>query len=262
MMTNTYQPGSSAVHLFDPRAKLISLLAFVIALFLPVRVVAFAPYIAALCGLIVLSLRFRELALPILTILPILILVLLLTPPFHRTGTVLIRFFGWTYLTTGGLTEAMRMICRFSGITLAFFLYFRTTDLDSFILALRWFGLPFRAALVATLAFRYIPFMFDLYGNIVDAHKLRLPAESKPRRGFGRLVELMPVLTSVLIQAVKSIPTLSMALEMRGIGRSETRTSLREMKKGANLLIHFVAAAALVALIYGPLLSLPSASLR
>ncbi len=254
MMTNTYQPGASAAHLFDPRAKLISLLAFVVALFLPVRVVNFLPYIAAISALIALCLRVRELAKPLLAILPVLVLVLVLTPPFHRHGEVLIRFFGWTYLTSGGLSEALRMICRFSGITLAFFLYFRTTELDSFVLTLRWFGLPFQAALVITLAFRYIPFMFDLFVNITDAHKLRIPRDSKPRRGFGRLAGLMPILTSVLIQAVKSIPTLSMALEMRGVGRPQPRTSFRRPKTGSELLLHFDAALGLTGLIFMPLL--------
>ena len=47
----------------------------------------------------------------------------------------------------------------------------------------------------------------------------------------------LPVLTSLLIEAVKGIPLLAMALESRGFGRRNPRTVYAELKKGRRLVV-------------------------
>ena len=232
MISGAFLPGSSMVHRTDPRIKLALLIVWVVALILPVSLLSLAGYYLGLVLLITLALSFREVLQPLKTIWPILLLVALLTPPFHHAGRTLFQIGTSVTITLGGLQEALILIIRFSGITSAFFLFFRTTSIDDFILTLRWYGLPYSGALVITIAFRYIPSLLQLYHNIEDAHALRRPVQSGKAtlNPVKKFTHLFPTLVSVMIHSIKSIPTLSMALESRGFGRSNSRTSYRRLR--------------------------------
>lgn len=248
--------GTTVVHRYDPRAKTLLLLAFLVLFFLPIRVGYLAAYLAVLVALSGVFLGISNTLRPIRLILPILVLVLLLTPPFYREGNALLTVRGLTVLSVSGLMLALRLIIRFSGITMAFYLFIGTTDPDDLILAIRWFRLPFSVALVLGIALAYIPTILTLYDQVRDAHRLRLAVEgevgmaaARPRkRGlFKRLREAIPVLTSVLILSVRRIPTLAMALECRGVGRKNPRTSYHTLKTGTALLRDGAIATAAVA---------------
>lgn len=231
MIVDFFRPGNSFLHRFDPRAKLILLAPLFACFFLPVPPWVQLPYAVVLGVVIVSALGLPELLKPLRAIAPVLILICLLTPPFHREGRVLLRILSIPFLTSEGLVETFMFLIRFLGITLAFVAVFRSIDLDELVLSLRWFGLPYSICLVVVIAFRYIPSLSTTWRDVVDAHKLRSGASAS--RGRGRLVErYLPVLTSVLIQAVKGMPTLAMVLESRGFGRSNPRTSYVELKKG------------------------------
>lgn len=252
--------GASAVHHYDPRAKTLLLLAFLVLFFLPIRVGHLGAYLAVVVVLSGAFLGIPNTLRPIRLILPILILVLLLTPPFYREGSALVTIRGFTVLSVTGLLLALRLIIRFTGITMVFYLFIGTTDPDELILAFRWFRLPYTVSLVLSLALGYIPTIRTLYDQVRDAHRLRLAGEGegigvagvRPQgRGlFKRLREAIPVLTSVLILSVRRIPTLAMALECRGVGRKNPRSSYHTLKTGGALLrdggIAAVAAAVLV----------------
>ena len=238
MISSTYIEGDSLVHKADPRLKLILLLSWVVALILPSPLFTISAYYLALVLLISLSRRFSDALLPLKSIWPILLLVFILTPPFHREGELLFSIGGWLQITAGGLTEAFTLIIRFSGITSAFFLFFRTTTIDCFILSLQWFGMPYTAALVITIAFRYIPSLIQLYRNIQDAHALRRPPQTQ-KSAFNlkkKAAHLFPTLVSVMIHSIKSIPALSMALEIRGFGRHNSRTSYMSLPASRSMI--------------------------
>jgi len=238
MIATLYRPEGSLLHRFDSRVKLVNLLTLVVIFFLPLRLAHLAAYLAAAVALVVAVLGAGELWRPVRTILPILLLVLVLTPPFHREGTALIG--GFPLLTDLGLQEALRLVIRFTGITLLFFAYLRTTDPERLVLSLRWFGLPFGAALVISIAFQYIPNFKILYDQVRDAHRLRQAAgpdggrAGRPRRTgvFRRLGHSVPVLTSVLILSVRRIPVLAMVLESRGVGRANRRSTYHPLPSG------------------------------
>ncbi|MFO7849906.1 MAG: energy-coupling factor transporter transmembrane component T [Spirochaetia bacterium] len=227
MITSGYLQGSSFLHTLDPRIKSALLVITAISFFFPVPLMITSMYLS-LCALAVLtSLGIRELWIPIKTILPLLILVALLTPPFHSSGEILFTLWGPISISSGGLKETLRLLMRFSGITLSFFLFFRTTSIDALILTLRWYRLPYSFTLVLTIAFRYIPYAASLYRSVSDAHRLRRPSNAPSRRRLkGRIQQVFPTLVSVMIHAVKTIPSLAMALESRGFGRPERRSSL------------------------------------
>jgi energy-coupling factor transport system permease protein len=245
-------PGTSLFHRLDPRAKLFLLAVFVSCFFIPVPLWAMAATLAVLAILIAGSCGPRELGKAVLAILPVLLVIVLLTPFVNRGGEVLWAPFGWKILTSEGLSQSLRMVLRFTGLTLAFFAVFRTLDMNDMVAALRWYGLPFKASLVTIIALRFIPTLFAVYGNVQDAHTLR--------RGGGRSVGFfgrsLPVLTSVFIQAIRGIPSLAMALEMRGFGRKGRRSVYRSLPTGAGVAVSWVAAGLAAAALYSPLLLL------
>jgi energy-coupling factor transport system permease protein len=243
MIVDFFRPGTSALHSFDPRAKLPLLLVITVCFFLPIRLGISAAYVALLAVAVGASLGPRELGKAVLAISPLLLVICAFTPLFARGGGLLWAPFGLPYITSAGLLQTARLVIRFTGITLAFFSVFRTIELNDLILALRWYGLSHRMSLVLTITLRFIPTLAQTYVNVRDAHALR--------KSWGRrekpMERLIPVLTSLVIQAVREIPTLAMVLESRGFGRSNPRTQYAELPGGSRLARH-MAAAAVIAL--------------
>lgn len=236
MSVDFFRPGHSFLHRFDPRAKLILLLPLFSSFFLPGPTWLPATYVGGLALAIGWALGPRDLKAPLRAIAPILLLICLLTPPFHMQGKPILRAFSLPLLTSEGLRETILLCTRFTGITLACFAVFRTLDLNDFVLSLRWFGIPFNLCLVLIVALRYIPSMGETWRNVRDAHKLRTGPP-----GHGRTMRMrgwMPVLTSIMIEAVKGIPALAMALESRGFGRKTLRTSYAVLPPWNRLAAH------------------------
>jgi energy-coupling factor transport system permease protein len=249
MVMEFARPGKSLLHKLDPRSKLAGLVAFIPAFFVfpsPLLPVVYATGLALAVGV---CLGARELARSLGAVAPLLCVIAILTPAFHRGGTILWSPFGLAFLTTDGLRESLRLVGRFAGLTLAFYAVFRTLEQDELVLALRWYGLPFRAALVLIVAFRFIPTFFALSRGVQDAHALRRAAEKSP----GFFARMLPQMTSVFVQAVRMIPALAMALETRGFGRRGPRTEWRLLPGGRRLTVSFIATGLLAIIVYTPL---------
>ena len=252
MIVEFYKPGTTVLHRLDPRAKLVLLVVVLAAFFLPSAPWVLLVFTAAIASVIALFLGPAQLVPPLKTLWPILILIALLTPPFHRAGAPVLQVLGFTLVTTDGLNTTVVMLLRFLGITLGFFTVVRTLALDDMVLGLRWFGLPYSACLVMTITLRTIPTLGATWHNVLDAHRLRSGSSPGGRR--RKLVETyLPVLTSVLIEAVKGIPLLAMALESRGFGRRNPRTTLAGLKQGRELIGDVMALAAAAAAFLWPL---------
>jgi len=240
-----YREKRSLLHAYDCRLKLVLLPLLVVYFFLPQGLPISAGVTSLLLILILAVLGWKDLVLPLSMIGPLLILILLLTPLFHRTGTPLVTAGSFLLVTSDGLTEAFQYALRLTGISIIFFLFFRTTPMEDILLALSWYRLPYTVTLVISIALRYIPHIAGLYGKIKSAHALRCGIHDKTirkRRGFHPAA-LFPVLVSLMIQSVKTIPTLTMALELKGVGRDNRRTRVRSLpavpRPGAQILCTF-----------------------
>ena len=248
MMVDLFSPGDSFLHRFDPRVKLLMVVPLCACFFTAAPVWVLLPEVLLLVLVVLLALGPRELARPFAAIGPVLLLIALLTPPFHRGGIAYLRIAGWPILTSEGVDWTVRLLARFAGITLACVAVLRSIDLDHLVLSLRWFGLRYDLCLVVVIAFRFIPSLGATWRNVLDAHRLRSsPEELQSRR--GRSAQYLPALTSVLVEAVKGIPALAMALESRGFGRSNPRTSYLQLKGGGPLVLDAVVGALVCALL-------------
>ncbi len=254
MIASFYLPGRSVLHRLDPRVKAPLVLCLLVLFFLPLPLWNTAAYLGFLVLLLLFALGPKELGRPLAAVLPILVLVAVLTPPFHPAGRVYLKAGGLILLSAAGLLEAARLMVRFAGVTLLFYAYLRCTEPNRLILSWRWYGLPFPAALVIGTSLQFIPHLYGLYQAAQDAHRLRLAERAGGgRAGFlGGLRGRVPVLTSVLIQAVRAIPALAMALESRGLGRSEKRTEYLRLKPLRLLAREAAAGAAVMAALVAP----------
>ncbi|MCL2294902.1 MAG: energy-coupling factor transporter transmembrane protein EcfT [Spirochaetes bacterium] len=232
MFSDTYLNRDSFIHRLDPRIKLFFLLFFSIFFFLPLILLKYYGVVLLIFLTGIISIGFKEIVKPLKMISPILILIILLTPPFYPDGEAYLILFNYPLVTDKGLYQAFFLIGRFSGLTLLFYLFLRTVKMEDFALSLRFFKLPYTATLVISLTFRYLPYAASIYENTTDAHKMRLTNYSEPVSKWNfpaRFKKLLSILTSVLIQSVKSIPNLAMVLETRGIGRNSKPGKMKKM---------------------------------
>ncbi|MBI9094526.1 MAG: energy-coupling factor transporter transmembrane protein EcfT [Sphaerochaeta sp.] len=230
MTTNTFVAGNGFLYRMDPRAKIMSMLLICIWLFLPVTLEGLSVTVVLLILVGSVNTGLSHTAKTFRSILPMLVFMVLFMPFNVRLGQSLITVGSFTLITQEGALQAARLGGRFIGITYACTLLFATTPMTEVMLALRWYRLPYKASLVITLSFTYIPFIADSFTQIMESHRLREGGDLEKKRSiFKRLRDLLPTLTSALVVALRSIPYLAMSLEQRGFGRSEKRTSYHSL---------------------------------
>jgi energy-coupling factor transport system permease protein len=237
MTTDTFIAGRGFLYRMDPRAKIVLLLLLVVWFFLPVSLLGLL--LMALCLLFVsfLSTGGKATGKVMLSILPMVVFMVLFMPFSSRDGQAIVRIGSFVLLTKEGMLQTLLLILRFLGITVSCTLLFSTTRMPDVMLALSWYRLPYRAVLVISLAFTYIPFISDSFGEIMDSHKLR-EAEGEGKK--HRLKDMVPTLTSALVVSLRSIPFLAMSLEERGYGRKEKRSSYHDLSSYHHLLRDFL----------------------
>ena len=229
MKTNSYIALSTPYYSFDPRAKLLFTLLMAAVCFLPSRWEAQCLLTLALLILSLSQIGVKNTLHNLLVILPIIIIMTLLLPLNGRGGEVYFSLFGFDLVTEKAVRVWCRLINRFTFLCTICSLLMETTKTSDLILAMRWYRLPYSAALVLSLALRLIPTFAGSFKEIKDSQSLRLPnpgEEEKKRRGYKGA---FPTLISVIVVSVKSISTTSEALELRGYGR-EGRTSYRKLE--------------------------------
>ena len=247
MIDTLYRSRTSLLHRYDCRLKLFLLPVMTVFFFLPLSAVASGLYTGTLIFLVLVLLGGRDMLIPLKMIFPLLILILILTPLFNRSGELLLQAGNMVLVSDRGLEEALIYICRFTGISFLFFIFFRTTPMEDILLGLHWYRLPYTAVLVISIALRYIPHLAGLYSQIRAAHALRQTAGGRRTRGIGRIKNLFPVLVSLVIQSVKTIPVLTMALELKGIGREGVRSRYRTLPAAPAPLLQITFSLALLA---------------
>jgi energy-coupling factor transport system permease protein len=241
MTTNTFIAGNGFLYRFDPRAKILSLILFCIWFFLPVTLTGLYVTVGAIILVGTLSTNLGWCWRTCKSILPMLVFMILFIPFNIRSGEPIATIGGWTVATREGVLQVARLVGRFVGITYVAMLLFSTTRMNEVMLSLRWYRMPYKVSLVIALAFTYIPFIADSFGQIADSHRLREAGEGEETRSvFSRLSNLVPTLTSALVVALRSVPYLAMSLEQRGLGRAGRRTSFHTLDSYRHAFTHFL----------------------
>jgi len=236
MTTSTFVAGNGILYALDARAKLLLVLLMCVLVFFPLSQLGLWVVFLSTLLMAWRATGFRQALQPLRSIAFILIIMVLFTPITYRGGTVLIHIGDWNLVTQEALWNLSTLMARFLAITYICTLYVWTTPMADINLALRWYGLSFQAAMVLTLAFRFIPFIADSFRMIQDSHALRMSDEqSVGKSRTQQLKDAIPTVTAALVFALKSIPHVAMSLEHRGLGRSPKRSSYRQLKAKGGL---------------------------
>lgn len=250
MNTSTFVAGRGWLYRFDPRAKILLMILLCVLFFMPITLAGLAVSVLLVIAVGWFNTGRRNMVSVFRSITPMLLFMLLFAPFNVRGGEVLYSIGSVTIITVEGAVQALRLACRFIGITYVCTLLFATTVMGEIMLALRFWRLPYKAALVVTLSFSSIPFIAESFSQIAESHSLREAADEEQKGLVQRLKDLVPTLTSVLVVALRSIPNLAMSLEMRGLGRSEVRTSYRSLDAYTRLFTDFVISITIVTVLW------------
>lgn len=230
MTTSTFIAGKGVLYQADARAKLLALILLCVLVFLPISTFGIWIIFGFAWVFACRATGLKQALQPFKSILFMLIIMAVFAPMTYREGSVALKFGSHMILTYEALENLSVLIARFLSITYLCTLYVWTTPMADINLALRWYGLSYRAALVLTLAFRFVPFIADSFTMIQDSHALRTSAVYAGKKPWRqRMSDAVPTVTAALVFALKSIPYLAMSLEHRGLGRAQKRTSFRHL---------------------------------
>ncbi len=139
---------------------------------------------------------------------------------FCREG-VLIYQWGILKIYSQALPLAITGILKSILIVFASMQFFTSASAQDFTLMLMKFKIPYRFAMLVGLCVRFLPLMKAEYISIIDSQRTRgLKMES----AWDNLKAILPTFMPFLYRAVRRSTETALAMELRGYGRSKTRT--------------------------------------
>jgi len=150
--------------------------------------------------------------------------------------------------TLYGATVGIRLVC----FILATVIFLACTRIEDFTYALSRLGVPYVASFTLSLAFRLTPLFMETGATIVMAQRARgLDLDSGGL--IARLRRYVPILIPILVSGLRRADQLAVALESKGFGRRNKRTTLSEYPvtwRDAALLFAVLAVALICAISY------------
>ena len=252
-----YFPGTSVIHRMDPRAKLILLMVYIVALFLAVSWVSYGLLLAFLLVVIKIS------AIPPKSIvkgMKPLVFILVFTGVLNifftaGEGTPLVSFWG-IEIYEEGLKRAFFMVVRILMLISGTFLLTYTTSpialtdaLESLLSPLKKIGIPVHElSMMMCIALRFIPTLIEETDKIMCAQKAR-GADFENGSIVDRAKALVPILVPLFISAFRRADELATAMECRCYHGDEGRTKMKLLRYKRNDFCAFGAGILLMAVV-------------
>jgi energy-coupling factor transport system permease protein len=150
--------------------------------------------------------------------------------------------------TLDALWKAVGLAARVFDLGLAFSLLLWTTEPGDAVAGLTRMGLPFELGFPAIMALQYVASLRRLFQHILEAQQSRGLTFSR-----GNPIQMarayIPVLIPLIIAALRSVDSLSLALQSRGFALNRQRTSRRQLSlRGGDWLFLFGTWGALIGL--------------
>ena len=233
-----YFPGSSPIHRLDPRAKLVALILYIVALFLAEWFVSYAIMLATLILVVGLStVKPKALLRGMKPILFLLIFTGVLNM-FYTPGRELVSFWIFT-ITYEGILHAFFMVIRIMMLISCTFLLTYTTSplaltdgLEGLLSPLKKIKVPVHElAMMMSIALRFIPTLIEETDKIMSAQRAR-GADFETGNLIQRAKALVPVLVPLFISAFRRADELACAMECRLYHGGANRTRLHSLKYG------------------------------
>ncbi len=230
-------PGSSIIHRFDPRAKLIFILFFVAAIFIADSPIAYAVVLTVLIlGISLSTVRFSVFRRGLKPILIIVLFTAVMNLFFTQSGDNLFSW-GIFHITTGGVERAFYMMLRIIMLLLSTLLLTYTTSplmltdgLEHLMRPLKALKVPVHDfSMIMGIALRFIPTLIQETDKIISAQKAR-GADFESGNLLRRAKALIPILIPLFVSAFRRADELSIAMDCRCYTGSGQRTRLRELR--------------------------------
>ncbi len=236
-----YFPGKSPIHMLDPRTKLVSLIVYIVALFLASNWISYGVMLAFLVGFIAIS---RIPAKSFINGMKPLILILVFTGLlnlFFTTGDK--PLVDWWFITIypEGVVRAVFMVARILMLITGTFLLTYTTSpisltdgLESLLSPAKVIRVPVHElSMMMCIALRFIPTLIEETDKIMSAQKAR-GADFETGKLTQRVKALVPILVPLFIGAFRRADELATAMECRCYHGGDGRTKMKLLRYSRN----------------------------
>jgi len=236
MIQIKYFPGNTVLHRLDPRAKFLLLFLFLFAevAFLDIRILIF-PFVASILVFASARIPYKESKSTLKFLFTIIVVISTINAMFSFTrpqvpNPHVIASVWIIQLTTEGIVFAIASLMRLLSFALVSMSVIMTTDPTVYAPALARIGIPYKLAFVVDLAMRYLPYYVDEFQTTMNAQMAR-GYTVRARGGLlGRIMNTVPLLVPVAINAMLSIYDVADAMELRAFGASSKRTWYRTLR--------------------------------
>lgn len=233
-----YLPGDSILHRLDPRAKIVFVLLFSIALFAMNGFASLALSAALLVALAALGgVHLRALFRGLKPVLFLLAIAVIMNAFFVPGPQIKLAFLS---LSSRGLRLGFVVAARLALLMLGTTLLTLTTTpieltdgVERLLMPFRRFGMPaHELAMMMTIALRFIPTLMDEADKLIKAQAAR-GADFESGNIVRRARSFIPVLVPLFVGIFRRADELASAMEARGYRGGKGRTRLRELKMQA-----------------------------
>ena len=234
-----YYPAKSFVHNMDPRAKLVLVIAYIVAIFLASNFYALAAVTLFLVIAVIFSrVPFGRVLRSVKMILFVIIFTAILNLFFYSEGEDAHMIWEWKFLSLSWesvintIFLAMRLFLLVMGtsiLTLTTTPVALTDGIESLLTPLKWIKFPVHElALIMSIALRFIPILIDETNRIIAAQKAR-GANFEKGGLISRAKAMIPVLIPLLVSAFRRAEDLGDAMDARCYSGAKGRTKYKKL---------------------------------
>ena len=234
-----YYPAKSFVHNLDPRAKIVFVIAYIVAIFLAKNFYALGALLLVPVFVILLArVPFGRVLRSVKMILFIIVFTAILNLFFYSGESAYEPLVDWWIFTityesiVNMVFLALRLFLLVLGtsvLTLTTTPVALTDGLESLLTPLKWIRFPVHElALIMSIALRFIPTLTDETNRIVAAQKAR-GADFETGGLIRRAKSMIPVLVPLLVSAFRRAEDLGDAMDARCYRGSKGRTKYKKL---------------------------------
>ncbi len=234
-----YYPTRSFVHNMDPRAKIVLLIAYLVAVFLADNFIGLAAVILFLILAVICSrVPFGKVLRSVKMILFVIVFTAILNLFFYTSSEQLHVLWQWKFICISWeaiinmLFLSLRLFLLVMGtsvLTLTTTPMALTDGIESLLTPLKWIRFPVHElALIMSIALRFIPSLIDETNRIISAQKAR-GADFETGGIIKRAKAMIPVLVPLLVSSLRRAEELGDAMDARCYSGAKGRTKYKKL---------------------------------
>ena len=234
-----YYPTRSFVHNMDPRAKIVFMIAYIVAIFVADNFLALAAVTLFLIVAVLFSrVPFGRVLRSVKMILFLILFTAVLNLFFYSSGGEEHMIWQWKFLSLSWesvvnmIFLALRLFLLVMGtsiLTLTTAPVELTDGIESLLKPLKYIKFPVHElALIMSIALRFIPTLMDETNRIIAAQKAR-GADFETGGLFKRAKAMIPVLIPLLVSAFRRAEELGDAMDARCYSGAKGRTKYKKL---------------------------------